>query len=193
MGYVLPLCCGFVSQGDGMVEKKKQNQPKHHASKSPAVAKLRRKKIIKAIYVDGKTEQQAGIEAGLNPKTANSQVSRILKEPQTQLTFKQLLDKVIPDERLSAKYDELLSSKKVISAMVIGSEGMKDAGSMTRDFVEVDDCAVQLKCADSISKLKGHLVEKHEMDVSGALMALVKNQLNNGKGSSNHTGQSKKS
>jgi DNA-binding CsgD family transcriptional regulator len=176
-----------------MVEKKKQNQPKHHASKSPAVAKLRRKKIIKAIYVDGKTEQQAGIEAGLNPKTANSQVSRILKEPQTQLTFKQLLDKVIPDERLSAKYDELLSSKKVISAMVIGSEGMKDAGSMTRDFVEVDDCAVQLKCADSISKLKGHLVEKHEMDVSGALMALVKNQLNNGKGSSNHTGQSKKS
>lgn len=178
-----------------MVEKKKQNQPKHHASKSPAVAKLRRKKIIKAVYVDGKSEQQAGIEAGLSPKTANSQVSKILKEPQTQITFKQLLDKVIPDDRLGAKYDELLNSKKVISAMVIapGGEGMKDAGSMTRDFVEVDDCAVQLKCADSIAKLKGHLVEKHEMDVSGALMTLVAKQLSGGNGASNHTKVAEKS
>jgi len=37
-----------------------------------------------------------------------------------------------------------MNSKKVISAMVIVSngEGMKDANSMTRDFIEVDDCAV---------------------------------------------------
>jgi DNA-binding CsgD family transcriptional regulator len=145
--------------------KKKQNQPKHHASKSKAACALRRKKIIKAI-AEGKTQKQAGIKAGLNPKTAQAQVSQILLEPNTQSSFKALLDKVISDDRLSEKYSQLLESKKCISAMVIApnGEGMKDANSMTKDFVEVDDCAVQLKAADSISKLKGHLVEKVDVN-----------------------------
>jgi len=129
-----------------MVDKEKnperrQNQPLHHTGKSKAVAKARRKKIIKAI-IEGKTQQQAGVEAGLNPNTAYSQVSRILKEPQVQRTFNAFLDAAIPDSDLSAKYKTLLNSKKVISAMVIApaGDGMKDAGSMTRDFIEVDDC-----------------------------------------------------
>jgi len=143
--------------------KKKQNQPRHHAAKSKAAAKLRRKKIIKAIS-EGKTLKQAGIEAGLSPKTAPAQVNAILNEPEMVSQFKKLLDEAVPDSILSAKYQELLCSKKVISAMVIApsGDGMKDAGSMTKDFIEVDDCAVQLKCADSIAKLKGHLIDRSE-------------------------------
>lgn len=149
------------------VNKKKQVQPKHHAGKSKAVATARRKKIIKSI-IAGKTQKEAGIEAGLSPKTAPAQVNAILKEPETQAKFKEILDKYCPDEEIAAKYKELMSAKKVISAMVVASngEGMKDANSMTRDFVEVDDCAVQLKTCDSIAKLKGHVVDKTETDVN---------------------------
>lgn len=128
-----------------MKEKKKQNQPKHHANKSKSACKLRRKKIIKAL-AEGKTNQQAGVEAGLSPKTASDQVSQIISEPKTRSEFQKLLDDAVPDSELATKYKALLESKKCISAMW--------------DFVEVDDCAVQLKAADSISKLKGHLVEK---------------------------------
>ena len=45
--------------------------------------------------------------------------------------------------------------------MVMGSDG----GSMTRDFIEVVDYAVQLKCADSNSKLKGYPNDKTDVDV----------------------------
>lgn len=177
-----------------MVEKKKQNQPKKHAAKTKAICKARRRKIIKALS-EGKTLKAAGVAGGLSEKTAPAQVSEILKEPETQASFKALLDKVIPDTVQASKYLECLAATKVISAMVIAGdgEGMKDANSMTRDFVEVPDYATQLKTNDSISKLKGHLVEKHEMDVSGALMTLVAKQLSGGNGASNHTGVVKKS
>ena len=141
--------------------KRKQKQPKHHAAKNKVGVRLRRKKIFKAI-IEGKTQKQAGVEAGFSSNTAQSQVSQILINPNIQTSFKALLDKIVSDDKLAQKYDSLLESKKVISAMVIGNEGMKDAGSMTKDFVEVDDCAVQLKCADSIAKLKGHLIDRSE-------------------------------
>jgi hypothetical protein len=145
--------------------KRKQNQPKHHAGKSRTAVAMRRKKIIKAL-AEGKTNQIAGIEAGLSPKTAADQVSQILSEPKVKSDFKALLDKVIPDEILSAKYSELLSSKKVISAMIMAGDGMKDANSMTKDFIEVEDCATQLRVADSVSKLKGYLSDKHDLNLN---------------------------
>ncbi len=132
-----------------MAEKKKQNQPKHHAGKSRLASAIRRQKIIKAI-AEGKTQKQAGIIAGLNPNNAESQVCNILKEPQVKVTFKDLLDKVVPDTVLAAKYNQLMESKKHISVM--------------NDCVEVDDCPTQLKTADSISKLKGHLTERHDLN-----------------------------
>jgi DNA-binding CsgD family transcriptional regulator len=155
--------------------KRKQNQPKKHAGKSKPAVALRRKKIIKAI-TDGKTRKEAGIKAGLSPKTAESQVSQILSEPKVRSEFQKLLDNAIPDSELSVKYKELLNSKKCISAMVIApnGEGMKDANSMTRDFVEVDDCAVQLKAADSISKLKGHLSDKHDVNLTLPITVVVR-------------------
>lgn len=149
--------------------KKKQVQPKTHAGKTKAVVEARRKKIVKAV-VEGKTIRQAGIEAGLSPKTAEQQVSGILKEPEVCATFAQLLNKVIPDDYQARKYQEQLEATKVISANVINiaGDGMADAHSMTKDFIEVPDYPTQLKANDSISKLKGHLMERtvHGFDES---------------------------
>ena len=58
--------------------KRIQNQPRHHAAKSKVACALRRKKILKGL-MEGKTQKQAGIEAGLSPKTADKQVSAILQ------------------------------------------------------------------------------------------------------------------
>ena len=65
------------------------------------------------------------------------------------------------------KYRELLGATKVISANVIApnGEGMADAHSMTKDFIEVTDFAVQLKANDSISKLKGLVVDDIAMNL----------------------------
>jgi len=162
------------SKGDALREKsKKQNQPKHHAAKTKEAVKMRRKKIIKAL-VEGKTLQQAGEIAGLSPKTAHSQVSVILTEPNTKAAFKALLDAAVPDSDLSAKYRELMNATKVISAMVMAGDGMKDAGGMTKDFIEVPDSPTQLRTADSIAKLKGHMVDRIMSDVNGNLADMMR-------------------
>jgi len=144
-----------------MAEKKKQNQPKHHASKSRAAAKVRRKKIIKAIS-KGKTNKQAGIDAGLSPKTASAQVTEILKEPETQRSFQQMLADMCPDDFHSQTYRECMEATKVISANVIApsGEGMSDAHGTTKDFIDVPDYQTRLRAADSVSKLKGYISEK---------------------------------
>jgi len=85
------------------MKKVKQNQPKHHIGKSKDVVKVRRKKILKAL-IEGKTQEQAGIEAGLSPHTAQSQVSQILMNPNEKASFKELLDEVVPDGILVKKY-----------------------------------------------------------------------------------------
>jgi hypothetical protein len=163
-------------RGDKKVEKpkKKQNQPKHHIGKSKAVVKARREKIIKAV-LNGKTQRQAGIEAGLKPENIESQVCRILKEPQVNKTFQELLNDTIPDDRQANKYLECLDATKVISANMIApnGEGMKGANSVTKDFIEVPDYAVQLKANDSISKLKGYVVDKSQHGLDDRVLSVL--------------------
>lgn len=144
-----------------MAEKKKQNQPKHHASKSKEIAKLRRKKIIKDI-AKGKTKRQAGINAGLSPKTASAQVTAILNEPETKKSFQQMLIDICPDDFHSQTYRDCMEAMKVISANIIAlsGEGMADAHGTTKDFIDVPDYPTRLKAADSVSKLKGYVSDK---------------------------------
>ena len=68
-------------------------QPKTQAKKNRAAVEARRKTIINAL-LDGKSTLQAGIEAGLSPKSADAQVSQILNpttihrmQPSTQPVF----------------------------------------------------------------------------------------------------------
>jgi len=137
--------------------KKKQVQPKTHAGKSKQATKLRRKKILNSI-LNGKTQQQAGIEAGLSPKTAPAQVTAILKEPETRATFFDLLHKAVPDDFHANTFRECMEATKVISANIIakGGEGMADAHSMTKDFIDVPDYAVRRASAVDVAKLKGY-------------------------------------
>ena len=141
-----------------MIAKKPQNQPKHHAAKSKLIAQARRKKIIQGI-IEGKTEKQAGIDAGLSPKTAANQVPMILREPETRKNFIQLLNEHVPDKKLTSKYETLLESKKYLPT----SEGL----------TPVDDCSVQLRTADSVAKLKGYLVDKSEIGLDITAIELI--------------------
>jgi hypothetical protein len=152
-----------VKNNKAKVPKKKQVQPKHHVGKSKAVVAARREKIVKAI-MEGMTQQAAGEAAGLNPNSAYKQVSKILQEPSTQKTFLEFLNEAIPDDFHSNVYREGMEANKVISANVIapGGEGMKEANSMTKDFIEVPDHPTRIKAADSVSKLKGLIVNKEE-------------------------------
>lgn len=153
---------------------KKQNQPKKHAGKTKAIVQARRKKIIRAI-TEGKTQKEAGVEAGLNPKNAESQVCNILKEPQVQRTFLEILNETIPDDFHSNVYREGMEANKVISANVIApnGEGMADDHSMTKDFIEVHDHPTRIKAADSVAKLKGLIVDKSQHGLDERAVELI--------------------
>ncbi len=150
-----------------MAEKKKQNQPKHHAGKSREVVKARRNKILKAMAKGNKTQKQVGIEAGLSPNSAGEQVHQILQNPSIKKSFQELLNETIPDDRQANKYLECLDATKVISANVIASNGE------TKDFINVPDYAVQLKANDSISKLKGYVVDKSQHGLDERVLSIL--------------------
>lgn len=152
----------------------KQNQPKKHAGKTKAIVQARRKKIIRAI-TEGKTQKEAGVEAGLNPKNAESQVCNILKEPQVKRTFLEILNETIPDDFHSNVYREGMEANKVISANVIApnGEGMADDHSMTKDFIEVPDHPTRIKAADSVSKLKGLIVDKSQHGLDERVLSIL--------------------
>jgi len=153
-----------------MAEKKKQNQ----AGKTRDVVKARRKKIMQAIAA-GKTQKQAGIDAGLKPEYAQQQVSQILLNPIVKKTFVDILSEQIPDDFHANVYREGMEATKVISTNVIAtnSEGMADATSMTKDFIEVPDHPTRIKAADSVSKLKGLIVDKSHHGFDDRTLAVL--------------------
>jgi FtsZ-interacting cell division protein YlmF len=104
--------------------KKKQNQPKHHAPKSRAIAKMRRKKIYKYI-AEGKTHQEAGELVGFSKKTARQQVEGILSQPIFKAEFQKILDKDVPDKDVNFNFS------------TITDEQLADiiAGKMPKDIV----------------------------------------------------------
>lgn len=98
--------------------------------------------------------------AGYSDYTARSKAVPKVRESKIAETIQELMDrKGITDERLLDVLEDGLKATKVISAMVIAKsgEGMADANSMTKDFVEVDDYAVRHKYMETGLKMKGHL------------------------------------
>jgi hypothetical protein len=81
----------------------------------------------------------------------------------------EIMDKAnVTDTKLIQKLSEGLDSTKVISANIIApsGEGMKDADSMTKDFVDVPDFATRHKYLETGLKLRGHLKEKLDVNVN---------------------------
>jgi hypothetical protein len=129
----------------------KETEPRKHATKTRSAAAIRRNKIVEAALA-GKPIKQAAIDAGLSPKTAGSQAAQILKHPKAQETFQKLLNRTIPDQTLTNKYNEIMSASKVIHF-----------NPETQERATAPDYATQLRAADSVAKLKGHLVDRQEL------------------------------
>jgi hypothetical protein len=81
------------------------------------------------------------------------------------LTISELMEeKGLSDEKLMRTLEDGLNATKVISCNVVAldKEGMKDADSMTKDFVDVDDFPTRHKYLETALKLKGHLKDKKD-------------------------------
>jgi len=152
-------------------------QPKTHARKTRAASQLRRKKIIKDILA-GKDRQQAGIDSGLSPKTAASQVSKILSEPQIKNALLAEMEKIgLNDAFFAQQHRELILGTKIISATIIvpgsGSD-LQDAGSMSKDFIEVPDLQAKAKGLEMAYKLTGRFTERHEVDIKPTIRVVIR-------------------
>lgn len=141
------------------------NQPKKHAPKSRIQVALRRKKIIKAC-LDGKSFRQAGIDAGLSPKTVDSQVSEIMKSPEARESFVRILrERGLDDNFLAEKLKALTNAHTSTYAQLDGSftdERSQPAWETQRKTVEL------------ICKLGGYLQpDKSGDDINIGLMQVV--------------------
>jgi DNA-binding CsgD family transcriptional regulator len=151
-------------------------QPKHHAGKSRAAAQARRKIIANAL-LDGKTTQEAGLLAGLSPKTADSQVSQILRHPQTQdALLAAMAARGMDDDYLAKHHKMLFEATKVISAIVIapGGSDLTDAGSMTKDYIEVPDYSAMARGLDLAYRLRGLYKDRTEVDLRQPVQIVIK-------------------
>lgn len=95
-------------------------------------------------------------------------------ENMAKLGISELMDNMgLTDHKLISKLSEGLEATKVISANVIAKngEGMADANSMTKDFIDVPDMPTQHKFLDTALKLKG----KYPKD---APMIAIQNNVN---------------
>lgn len=153
--------------------KAKQVQPKKHAPKDRAASRLRRKKIIQAILKD-KSATQAGIDSGLSPKTAASQVSQILKEPKTQSALLEAFKKIgMDDAFLAEQHRDLILGKKVVQAIVMNPDG--EEGEIVHDFVEVPDYVAKAKGLEMAYKLTGQFAsEKIDHNIKRNVTVIVR-------------------
>ncbi len=138
-----------------MNEKKPEKKP----------LSLRERKFIKAL-AEGQPPTTAMRTAGYSDYTARWGAGKKLREPKIQETLQELMDTMgITDAKLLDTLRLGLEATKAISATITVSsdDGIVDAHSMTKAFVEVDDYAVRHKYLETGFKLKGHFKERGEL------------------------------
>jgi len=129
-------------------------------------------KYIKERAVKRKSIRNAAKSAGISLATAaraeadpriRSEMAIAIDEAAKRRGYKSAKDKI------ADTVIESLEATKVISANVIApdGEGMKDANSMTKDFVEVPDFQARIKAADLAGKFRGDFIERHEIGSPG--------------------------
>ena len=126
---------------------------------------IRERKLIKAL-IAGELPTKAMRTAGYTVNTANTKQGKKLEE--VRETIQALMEKKgLTDDYLLDGLIEGTKATKVISATIIAKngEGMKDADSMSKDFIDVEDFAVRHKYYETGFKLKGYLRDK--IDLSG--------------------------
>ena len=135
---------------------------------------IRERKFIKAV-VSGETPTEAMRIAGYKETTARFKSGAKLTK--VMPTIQQLMEKRgLTDDYLLQVAEEGLKATKVISANIIAKSGesMADANSMTKDFIDVEDYAVRHKYLETSLKVKGHMKEKVDLNLSGTITVKVK-------------------
>ena len=141
-------------------------QPKTHAAKSRVAAQVRRKIIANAL-LDGKTTMEAGLLAGLSPKTADSQVSQILNHPKTKDTLLAAMTARGMDNAYLAEHHRMLiEGKKFIPA--------RGSDSETNSYIEVPDNQARAKGLELAYRLMGGFTEKHELDIKRPVNIVIR-------------------
>ena len=137
---------------------------KKHAPKSPLAAKIRRNRLVKALF-NGECLKDVAISTGLSPKTAGSQATNIIKHPQALKTFIRYMEEEgISDKFLAAEVYSLINAKK--------TEYFQKDGVVTDERI-VEALETQRKTLELATKLKGHLKEQSQGDINISLMAMV--------------------
>jgi len=117
---------------------------------------LKDRALLKLVSENDFNEAQVARGLGVSPQAVQERMRRIRKKT----SFADMLEVAgLTDDYLAKKVTDGCESKKVISATVIASngEGMKDANSMSKDFIEVEDKATQHKYIQTGLELKKHL------------------------------------
>lgn len=160
-----------IMKSDKSGKKPGGNQPKTHAPKTRAISVMRRRKIIEACLT-GKNLKDVAIETGLSLKTANDQVSKILHEPRVQESFVRILEQ-------SGLTDKFLADKIRSLANAETKQFFQLNGKVTDERTQ-PAWETQRKTIELVAKLRGHLREKTDVDISIGLMQVVVSALHNG-------------
>jgi hypothetical protein len=122
--------------------------------------KIAQKKYITE-RVKGKSYRKAAKAAGISKATA----FRAERDPEIKSAMARALERVgCTEDKIAQTVLEALDATKVISANVVApnGEGMKDAHSMTKDFIDVPDYAVRCKAAELAGKFRGDFASDRE-------------------------------
>lgn len=131
----------------------------------PETEKLKVKNLTKSYIESGFNQSELARREGVTRQTINEKVHRVT----VQKTLSELLDKAgATDKYLSKFFFKKLTAQKVISATTVSVQSddptvrQKLATANTRDFIDVDDHIAQLRAAEDICKLKGHIKSNGE-------------------------------
>ncbi len=104
---------------------------------TPEVAEAKAKNLIKPYIRNGLNQSALAKELGVTSEAINQR----LKRKPVQDALRRYIDSPKLKAKLIKVAEEGLSANKVISCNVIANdgEGMKDANSMTKDFIDVPD------------------------------------------------------
>lgn len=158
---------------NGQITTKEQPVPTmrlgRDEKKTREYTSLKREKLIKNLLSGKfKTLKAAMLDAGYSENTADDQAARLVGSSRVCTAMQEAMAKDgVNENRLTKIISQGLDATKVISAMVVApsGDGMKDANSMTKDFIEVPDFLARHKFLETALELRGDYPDK-KLDIN---------------------------
>lgn len=136
---------------------------------------MRSKKKEQA-YLKARAKGENKTQAAKKARIGRTTAWRAEKDPRVRSEMAAALEKAgVTKEKIAKTVLAALDANKVISANVIAKsgDGMADANSMTKDFVEVEDHPTRLKASELAGKFRGDFIERQEVEHSGSVALAV--------------------